>query len=237
MLRGIYGLQRKRALCVVQNLECDRVHQRNVLRKNIKAEMKGFQTTKPFDTSELGEDGYSVGRRLVDYRQKGDGRKSSLRNMRHCFDRHIHEIKKTGWEGSSRVEMPIYIGGRFLYRNTSSLNFGNTQDATNTTKTNSKLQIYRGRSLPKIGVKSSDDFLWKTRTMHISEVQQWQQSSYVEGELERQSDILSAEPTDEELEVIEPIVCKHEPLWYELRLIKKWMDDKICREKKVAGIF
>lgn len=52
--------------------------------------------------------------------------------------------------------------------------------------------------------------------------------------MERQPDIHSVEPTDEELEVIVPVVCKHEPLWYELCLIKKLMLKFAA--KKVTGI-
>ena len=68
--------------------------------------------------------------------------------------------------------------------------------------------------------------------MHFR-VQQQSSQVDVENDLERQPDIRE-EPTEEELEAIEPIVCKHEPSWYQLRIKK--IDEKIRSEKSRRNV-
>jgi chromosome segregation ATPase len=109
-----------------------------------------------------------------------------------------------------------------------------TQQNDKLEKKRLKLQKYQAdltileEQLDSIGIRR-DDYLQKARTMHFRVQQQLQSSEKTTDEPEYNR-VIRTDPTTEELEAIEPIVTKHEPSWYEIRLQK--VNLKIQSEKE-----
>jgi chromosome segregation ATPase len=197
--------------------------------ENIKDEMKS-SNNHTIDTTEMEEDIQQA----EDLLARHKATEERFLAEREAMLPHINELKARLEESSirnARILEDISLAERELTQ------FLETQTQQNDKleKKRQKLRKYQddletlNQQLDVIAARR-DDFLLKARIMHFR-VQQQQRSSQPDDDgekMELQPEIRE-EPTDEELEAIEPIVCKHEPSWYELRIKK--IDEKIRSEK------
>ena len=199
--------------------------------ENIKEEMKA-SNNQTIDTSEIEEDIQQAEALLARHKATEE----RFLSEREALLPHINELKARLEESSIRnakILEDISVAERELTQ------FLETQTQQNDKleKKRQKLQKYQDdlhtleQQLDTIAARR-DDYLLKARTMHFR-VQQQSSQVDVEDDLERQPDIRE-EPTEEELEAIEPIVCKHEPSWYQLRIKK--IDEKIRSEKSRRNV-
>ena len=199
--------------------------------ENIKEEMKA-SNNQTIDTSELEEDIQQA----EDLLARHKATEEKLVADREALLPHINELR-------DRLEETSIRNAKILDDISTAENdltqFIETQTQQNDKleKKRQKLEKYKDdlrtleQQLDTIATRR-DDYLLKARTMRFRSQQRSSQADD-EGESEHKPSI-RVEPTEEELEAIEPTVCKHEPSWYELRLKK--IDEKIRNEKNRRNV-